>query len=131
MAIWSEKYERRARAERAKVLERARDLVAHPGRYTRHTHHGAAAYVRNGAFDVGGSVATNRELSIDEAAVAEAERYDGHYLICTSETGWDDARVLDAYRELWRIEESFRVTKSELEARPVFVWTTQIGRAHV
>ena len=130
VAIWSAKYERRARAERAKVLERARDLVAHPGRYTRHTHHGAAAYVRNVQFDDDGSVATNRELSIDEAAVAEAERYDGYYLICTSETGWEDGRILDAYRELWRIEESFRVAKSELEARPVFVWTAPRIEAH-
>lgn len=130
VAMWSEKYERRARAEREKVLERARDLVAHPGRYTRHTHHGAAQYVRNVHFDDDGSVATNRELSIDEDAVREAERYDGYYLICTSETGWDDGRILDAYRELWRIEESFKVTKSELEARPVFVWTTPRIEAH-
>ena len=130
IALWSGKYDRRAKAERARVIERARDLVAHPGRYTRHTHHGAASYVRNVAFDDDGSVATNRELSIDEGAIAEAERYDGYYLICTSEVGWDDGRVLDTYRELWRIEESFRVTKSELEARPVFVWTTPRIEAH-
>lgn len=130
IALWSGKYDRRAKAERARVIERARDLVAHPGRYTRHTHHGAASYVRNVAFDDDGSVATNRELSIDEGAIAEAERYDGYYLLCTSEVGWDDGRVLDTYRELWRIEESFRVTKSELEARPVFVWTTPRIEAH-
>lgn len=130
IALWSGKYDRRAKAERARVIERARDLVAHPGRYTRHTHHGAASYVRNVAFDDDGSVATNRGLSIDEGAIAEAERYDGYYLICTSEVGWDDGRVLDTYRELWRIEESFRVTKSELEARPVFVWTTPRIEAH-
>ena len=130
IALWSGKYDRRAKAERARVIERARDLVAHPGRHARHTHHGAASYVRNVAFDDDGSVATNRELSIDEGAIAEAERYDGYYLICTSEVGWDDGRVLDTYRELWRIEESFRVTKSELEARPVFVWTTPRIEAH-
>ena len=130
IALWSGKYDRRAKAERAGVIERARDLVAHPGRHARHTHHGAASYVRNVAFDDDGSVATNRELSIDEGAIAEAERYDGYYLICTSEVGWDDGRVLDTYRELWRIEESFRVTKSELEARPVFVWTTPRIEAH-
>ena len=130
IALWSGKYDRRAKAERARVMERARDLVAHPGRHARHTHHGAASYVRNVAFDDDGSVATNRELSIDEGAISEAERYDGYYLICTSEVGWDDGRVLDTYRELWRIEESFRVTKSELEARPVFVWTTPRIEAH-
>ena len=130
IALWSGKYDRRAKAERARVIERARDLVAHPGRHARHTHRGAASHVRSVAFDDDGSVATNRELSIDEGAIAEAERYDGYYLICTSEVGWDDGRVLDTYRELWRIEESFRVTKSELEARPVFVWTTPRIEAH-
>lgn len=34
------------------------------------------------------------------------------------------------YRGLWKIEESFRITKSELEARPVFVWTKEHIEAH-
>ena len=34
------------------------------------------------------------------------------------------------YRGLWRIEESFKVTKSELEARPVYVWTKEHIEAH-
>ena len=33
-------------------------------------------------------------------------------------------------RGLWKIEESFRVTKSELEARPVYVWTREHIEAH-
>ncbi len=38
-----------------------------------------------------------------------------------------DDKIIDIYRGLWRIEESFKVTKSKLEARPVYVWT----RAHI
>lgn len=34
------------------------------------------------------------------------------------------------YRGLWKIEESFKVTKSELEARPVYVWTREHIEAH-
>ena len=30
-------------------------------------------------------------------------------------------RIIEMYRGLWKIEGSFRVTKSDLEARPVFV----------
>mgnify|MGYP000983391308 FL=1 len=67
VALWSGRYQRRARAERARVIERARDPVAH---YARHTHHGAARYVRNVGFDGDGSVATRRELSLDEEAIA-------------------------------------------------------------
>ena len=41
-----------------------------------------------------------------------------------------DDRIIDIYRGLWRIEESFRITKSELEARPVYVWKKEHIEAH-
>lgn len=41
-----------------------------------------------------------------------------------------DDKIIDIYRGLWRIEESFKVTKSELEARPVYVWTREHIEAH-
>ena len=131
VAFWSEKYERRARHEREKAIEKARALVADPGAYTKATSHGAAQYVRNLRFDKEtGEVADGSALELDLDAIAEAERYDGYYLIVTSETGWDDGRVIDTYRELWRIEESFKVTKSEIVARPVYVWTPAHIEAH-
>ena len=42
--------------------------------------------------------------------IREEERYDG-IIIVTSELDMPDFEVIDTYRELWRIEESFRVTK--------------------
>ena len=33
----------------------------------------------------------------------------------------NDLKIVEIYRGLWRIEESFKVTKTDLEARPVFV----------
>lgn len=132
VAFWSGKYERRARAERERVIEKARDLIARPGAYTRATGYGAARYVRNVAFDgETGEVVPGRALSLDEEAIREDERYDGYYLIVTSETDWPDARIIDAYRELWRIEESFRITKSELGTRPVYVRTPEHIEAHL
>ncbi len=131
VAFWSRKYAERARRERAKVVERARALVANPGAYTRATSFGAAKYVKGLHFDrKTGEVADARVLSLDEEAIAEAEALDGYYLIVTSETGWSDDRVIDTYRELWRIEESFKVTKSEIVARPVYVWTPKHIEAH-
>jgi len=38
--------------------------------------------------------------------------------------------VLDAYHNLWRVEESFRVMKSTLEVRPVFHWTERRIKGH-
>ena len=131
VAFWSRKYERKARAERARVLEKARRLVESPGAYSAATHRGAARWVKNVSFDrESGEVVTGKSSEIDWEAVAEAEACDGYYVIVTSETGWDEDRIIDTYRELWRIEESFKVTKSELRARPVYVWTPEHIEAH-
>ncbi|MBQ9000729.1 MAG: IS1634 family transposase [Eggerthellaceae bacterium] len=131
VAFWSEKYARRARHDRERAIEKARKLVADPSSYTKATSHGAARYVKNLAFDKEtGEVADGSALELDLEAIAEAEKYDGYYLIVTSETGWTDGKVIDTYRELWRIEESFKVTKSELGTRPVFVWTPDHIEAH-
>ena len=131
VAFWSKKYADRARAEREKVIEKAQELIDNPGAYTRATSYGAAGYVKNLHFDKDtGEVASGRKLSLDTEAIAQAEALDGYYVITTSETGWSDGKILDTYRELWRIEETFKVTKSELQTRPVFVWTQKHIEAH-
>nr|WP_143802953.1 hypothetical protein [Parafannyhessea umbonata] len=124
VAMWSRKYAERARHEREKVLERARQLVERPGACTRAAHYGAAQYVRDVTFDAKTGEALEEagvRPQIDQAAIDEAARLDGYHLIVTSETDWEDFRILDAYREPWRIEESFKVTKTGgLESRPVW-----------
>ena len=42
-------------------------------------------------------------------------------MLVTSEIKMKDVEIYDAYHNLWRIEESFRVMKSELDARPVYL----------
>lgn len=51
-------------------------------------------------------------------------------MLLTNEMEASDDEIIDMYRGLWRIEESFKVTKSELEARPVYVWTKEHIEAH-
>lgn len=68
-----------------------------------------------------------------EVNYAQAEydsQFDGYYAIETSETLLEPADVIQKYKGLWKIEESFRVMKSELEARPCFVWTESRIRGH-
>jgi len=43
---------------------------------------------------------------------------------------YDDGKIIDLYRGLWRVEDSFRVTKSELESRPLYVSREDRIRAH-
>jgi transposase len=132
VVFWSEKYAKRAKADRAASLAKAYDLTKNPAKYTRATSYGAAKYVKKVDFDkeTGEILALSSVLEIDEAKLREEEALDGYYVLLTSEMMESDDRIIDMYRGLWRIEESFKVTKSELEARPVYVWTREHIEAH-
>lgn len=69
-------------------------------------------------------------LDIDEDRILEEEALDGYYVLVTSEMEESDDKIIDMYRGLWKIEDSFKLTKSELEARPVYVWTKEHIEAH-
>jgi len=58
---------------------------------------------------------------IDEEKIAEAKKYAGYNLLVSSEVNKKAKEIYEAYHGLWRIEESFRVLKTYLEARPVFL----------
>lgn len=60
-------------------------------------------------------------VSIDMDKVNEDLRMAGYNLLVTSETDMPSEEIYKTYHGLWRIEESFRITKSFLDARPVYV----------
>ena len=132
VVFYSEKYARRAKAERAAALAKAMDLTKNPGSYNRATSYGAAKYVKKVDFDkdTGEILQASSILEIDEERLKQEEELDGYYVLVTSEMDESDDKIIDIYRGLWRIEESFRITKSDLEARPVFVSTKEHIEGH-
>ena len=68
--------------------------------------------------------------SIDSVKAENDAKYDGYCCIITSELAYGQTQIRAAYGGLWRIEQSFRLLKSDLYARPVFVWTAAHIRAH-
>ena len=60
-------------------------------------------------------------FSLDQDKIDEDLKYAGYNLMVTSETDMDPLQVYNTYHSLWKIEESFRITKSYLDARPVYV----------
>jgi transposase len=132
VVFWSEKYAERSKADRAATIAKAQDLAKNPGSYTRATSYGAAKYVKKIDYDkdTGEILTASSLLELNEERLREEEALDGYYIILTSEMDKSDDEIIDIYRGLWRIEESFKVTKSELEARPVYVWTRDHIEAH-
>ena len=60
-------------------------------------------------------------ISINQEKINEDLKYAGYNLLVTSEINMDPLQIYRTYHNLWKIEESFRITKSYLDARPVFV----------
>lgn len=132
VVFWSKKYAERSKADRAAAIAKAQDLAKNPGSYTRATSYGAAKYVKKIDYDkdTGEILTASSFLELNEERLREEEALDGYYILLTSEMDKSDDEIIDIYRGLWRIEESFKVTKSELEARPIYVWTREHIEAH-
>ena len=59
-------------------------------------------------------------IEIDQDKIDEDLKYAGYNFLVTSELGMDPLQIYNTYHGLWKIEESFRITKSYLDARPVY-----------
>jgi transposase len=73
----------------------------------------------------GGAVA-----AIDEDKVAADAAWDGMYGVITNAKD-EKLSLLSRYRQLWTIEESFRISKHDLMMRPIFHWKKERIEAHV
>lgn len=122
MVYYSQKYADKQKRDREKIITKANDLIAHPEKYNKATSYGVAGYVNNLKFVKStGEIADGYDLSINQERIREEEKYDGYYSIVTSEEHLSDIEIRRIYRGLSKIEETFKVTKSGLEARPVWV----------
>ncbi len=130
--FYSADYDRKAKADREATLLKAHDLANNPGKYNKALSYGAAKYVKNLVFDpkTGEIVTTKQRPVFDEDRLREEEKFDGFYAIVTSEWEKTDEEIIEIYRGLWRIEDAFRVTKSDLESRPVYLSRQDHIQAH-
>lgn len=131
--FYSPKYAAKARNDRASTIEKARKLVSNPSTYTRATSYGAAEYVKNITYNKKTGEIIPKEgkvLLFDEDKLKEKEALDGYYAIVTSELEESEEKIIEIYRGLWKIEESFKVMKSELEARPIYLSKQEHIEAH-
>jgi len=139
IVFYSKKYAVRAKAKREAAILKAKRIVDNPSAYTRATSYGALKYVMNVDFDkdTGEIKNLNGTPCLNFEAIVEEEKYDGYYAIVTNLFNegenmgkYGDGKIIDIYRGLWRIEDSFRVTKSELETRPIHLSREDRIKAH-
>jgi len=71
-----------------------------------------------------------KRYQLNDSLIAKAEKLEGIKGYLTN-TPLPPSVVIDHYRNLWKIEHSFRITKSDLKARPIFHRIDETIKAHL
>lgn len=117
------------RYEIMKLLEKARKLKACQAKKSEYGE--ASKYVTFSSSDDKGKATEEKVLiEINQEKFKKDYELAGYNLLVTSELTMEDEKVYDVYHNLWRIEQSFRIMKSELDARPVFCQTESTIKGH-
>jgi len=134
VVTWSKKYAQKAQAEREERIQKAKDIIADPKKYNKDTAHGSVAYIKNITYDkkTGEVIAdAGKKLEFDNEKAIEDAKYDGYYCIISSELDMPTQRVTEIYAGLSDIEDNFKVSKSNLDIRPVYVSREDRINAHI
>ena len=129
IVTYSLKYKEYQQTVRNRQIERARKLIEKPSSADKHSQNDAKRFIKKTPFTSDGEIASNAMYELDEAAIAEEARYDGFYAVCTNLDD-DPADIAKINHDRWEIEESFRIMKSEFEARPVYLQRDDRIEAH-
>jgi len=132
VAVFSEKYAKRQAKNRQADIDKAYELISDASRYSKATHSGAKRFVKGLIVDkkTGEVLAGQHVRTLDRQRIKDEEALDGYYLLTTSEKQKSAQELMELYSGLWKIEDSFRITKSELEARPVYLSRDDHIQAH-
>lgn len=91
----------------------------------------SAKYVKFISSAQNGNAADGRvKVVMNEEAIEKALKLAGYNLLVTSELEMPAEKIYSTYHHLWRIEESFRVMKSQLDARPVYLQKQETITGH-
>lgn len=126
---YSLKYRLYQQSVRSSQIERARKYLANPPSIEKRPQSDARKFIRKTTVTRDGEIADKKVYDLDDAAIAEDAKYDGFYAVCTNLDD-DPADIVRVNHDRWKIEESFRIMKSEFEARPVYLQRDDRIEAH-
>lgn len=119
---WSAARAAKDRADRERMLESLKKKLDKP--------YQLKAAVKRGVNQFLEMELDTTNWTISKEKIEQAQRYDGYYAIITNNTELSTSQVSEIYSGLWKIEESFRILKTDLKARPVYVWSDAHIRGH-
>lgn len=112
-----------------KLVEKAKSLRASEAKRSEYGDSGK--YIIFESINEDGTVSSKKSKAvINQEAIDKDIKLAGYNLLVTSEIKMSDTDIYNTYHNLWRIEESFRIMKSDLDARPVFLQKESTIKGH-
>jgi transposase len=136
IVTYSLKYRDYMRRKRASDIRRAQKLIdcSNGKKIVLHGSNDVRAYISTMQLDADGRQAEGvaTRYVIDPGKVAESERLDGFYAVVTSvpASSMSVSEIVAVNHGRWQIEESFRIMKTEFDARPVYLHREERIKAH-
>ena len=130
IVTYSPKYKAYQRKIRSRQIERAEKIIATPGRKRKgKNQNDPMRFIKKTSITPDGEIAEKQVYDMDEEQIRKEEMYDGFYAVITNLEG-DVSEIIRINKQRWEIEESFRIMKTEFEARPVYVRREDRIKAH-
>jgi transposase len=130
IVTYSLKYRNYQRQIRSQQVSRAlKAIETDPRKMDKHNQNDYRRFIKKTSVTVDGEYAPNKIYEIDLDAIQKEAQYDGFYAVYTNLDD-DPQDIADVNRGRWEIEESFRIMKTEFEARPVYLKRDDRIRAH-
>lgn len=132
MCFWSKDEELYQRAKRGLLDDKIQKFLNEPSLLNASNSFGIKKYFKKVKIDP----KTGEVLKGKDTYVFNKEKYerdlalDGYYTIVTNNLELHPFDIIKHYRQLSKIEESFKVTKSDLEGRPIYVWKESHIKGH-
>ena len=73
----------------------------------------------------------NSTVTVNEEKIRAAEKWDGIHGIITNIKDQPAEQLLAYYKRLWQVEETFRISKTDLKIRPIYHYSEQRIKAHI
>ena len=130
IVTYSLKYKYYMRNIRNGQIERAKNAINSKNfKLDKHNQNDFKRFIKSTNVTKDGEIANKKVYTIDYDIIANEEKYDGFYGVCTNLND-SPIDIIKVNKRRWEIEESFRIMKSEFKARPVYLSREKRIKAH-
>jgi len=127
VCTYSDKRAKKDRYDRYRALDKANSLILNNQKSSLTSTRSFKKFIQKETKENNCKAFT---MGMDWMKIKEQQRYDGFYAITTSNLNLDPTEVIQNYRNLYKIEDSFRVLKSTFNTRPIFHYKERRIEAH-